>query len=71
MYMAGKVILTNGDVTFTAQVYVDGSRVSAQAHSQEYVECISCCCDHSEAPEGAEIWHDASNTETLWKIGEV
>jgi len=34
------------------------------------MKCISCC-DHSEAPAGAEIWHDASNTETLWKIGEA
>jgi hypothetical protein len=62
--------LTNGNETFLLGSVLEDERGPVHAKDSRgsgYTRC-DIGCDHDEAPEGASVWHDDENTETLWEI---
>ena len=64
------ITLTNGAETFTLEMVrygLDGPVEGMDAHGSRYLPC-AIGCDHSQAPAGSVVWHDAEHTETLWEV---
>jgi hypothetical protein len=66
------VILTNGAETFAMAETVDDAQETTirakDLRGNWYALCVTPTCDHSQVPDGALVWHDVENTETLWEV---
>ena len=67
-FIRGRVTLTN----VTGKLVEVEARYFGLMDGREYSLCLEGRCDgdcddtHSHAPKGAEVWHDADHTRTLW-----
>lgn len=67
----GLPLFTNGEDVFplfeTTRNEDDSlSGVGQDIHGGYYFRCEAGACDHSQAPAGADVWHDREHTETIW-----